>query len=506
MKKKLTFLFCLMVFASEGFSQFMGGNGDGFHFLKSGSDQLNNSLLYCTGGNHDGFFKLSTGPVALNNQNFYCSGGNQDGFNKITAGSINMSYPYHILGGNNDGADQITRSAGLMYDALYCYLGGNHDGFHLLNTGSVYLSSPSIYSSGGNGDGFQMLNISGYMFSPTVFTGGVEDGSDHVLYLGNLFGQNFYCMGGYQDGSAYLKSAAKEFGRGIWLGTASNSWLDAANWKPNTIPDVMTDVYIPAGCLYYPKITAGKLTVASTEGNYVCNSLIIGYGASFSSSRFLYAHGDVVIAGLYQADNSLNNTIVLNDGSKLTITSTGLMKIGNQSSGTDGQSDLKIDGGQLLINGGTLEIDDQFNLVSGSFMMTSGTLFAHKYGQGSAYSDSGPGTFYVGPLGSGQVSGGTVKLVGRATRLDSSAVNIKSPAFNFTGTSTLEFVQGVNLRADLAEIRTASGAVLNNLHFDAPYRRIYIGSDAIVNGNITVEPESRLIIYQGKTVTLTGIP
>ena len=75
----------------------MGGNGDGFHFLKSNPDQLNNSLLYCAGGNHDGFFKLSTGPVALNNQNLYCSGGDQDGFNKITTGSTNMSYPYHFL-------------------------------------------------------------------------------------------------------------------------------------------------------------------------------------------------------------------------------------------------------------------------------------------------------------------------------------------------------------------------------------------------------------------------
>ena len=239
-----------------------------------------------------------------------------------------------------------------------------------------------------------MLNISGYMFIPTVFTAELKMCSNHILYQGNLYGQNFYCMGGNQDGSSYLKSTIKEFGRGIWLGTASSSWLDAANWKANSIPDVTTDVYIPPGCLYYPKITAGKLTVASTEGNYVCNSLIIGKGASFNSSRFLYAYGDVIIASLYQADNSLNNTILLNQGSKMTITSTGLMKIGNQSSGTDGQSDLKIDGGQLVIDGGTLEIDDQVpNLVSGSFMMTSGTLFAHKYGQGSAYDDSVSGNF-----------------------------------------------------------------------------------------------------------------
>jgi hypothetical protein len=458
---------------------------------------LNNPILYCSGGNSDGFNYLSSiySPAGL-----YCSGGDNDGHHFISTGNLHISSPFYCFGGDGDGTDRVSDES-YLFDVVVIFSGDDNDGYHAISTGETYFSPPSVYLSGGNGQGFDFLSVSGYFFNPVPYYSGNSDGFTHLTYSGGMAGNYYWCLGGNNEGSYSLSTSELQMGNGIWLGIASNSWNDAANWKGNAIPGITTDVYIPSGCLYYPLITTGMLAVGSTNGACFCNSLVIDQGGALNNNRYLFAYGNVTVSGLYQANNNFNNCVILFQGGQLTVNATGLVIIGNQSGGNLGTSDLKVDGGILEIEGGTVEIDDQFNLVAGEFNMTSGMLFANKYGRGSVYDDQGPGAFYVSNSASGTVSGGMVKVVGRATRNDSVAVKISSPAFDFTGTSVFAFVQGVVPRTDDVEFRTIAGARMNMLTVDAPNRTVWIRTNAVFHGNSQVGNDSRLSIFPGKNVT-----
>ena len=392
----------------------------------------------------------------MNDQTLYCSGGPDDGFHFLSLPAQNLNK-----------------------DLFYCS-GGNNDGFHFLTSAVQPLNYQTLFCLGGNNDGFHFLAVSPYSMND----------------------QTLYCSGGPDDGFHSLSLPAFQFGRGIWRGVTNYSWTEPSNWTGNSVPDVTTDVVIPPMCSFYPSITTGILTIADNGGDYKCNSLTINNGGSLNNDRYMYAYGEVTISGQYIATNDLDNTIVLYPGSHLIIASTGLMKVGNQGSGTSGKSDFRMDGGMLEISGGTLEIDDQFNLLGGNLTMTGGTLFAHKHGSGTGYSSAAPGAFHVAASATGTISGGTVKVVGRANNNDSVAVKINSPTFAFSGSSVLEFTQGVNARSDNPELRVVPGVSLNHLTVNAPSRVVMIGSDATFNGKVTIYPLSTLRINPGKNVTV----
>lgn len=501
--KKYILATIIQIFILPAYTQYMGGNGDGFEIVQNEFTNLNNQVFYCAGATNDGFYCLISG--IFSPASSYCSGGDDDGSCSSSTGVSSMSIPAYCLGGNGDGSENIfIRNPMFNSDAVFS--GGVTDGFSCISGGYQNFSLPSVYLSGGNGQGFDVLQIYGNLFDPELYTGGINDGFSALTFSGGLTGMASYCFGGEDDGFALLSIPSTQFGRGIWLGLTNNSWNTASNWKGNAVPDLLTDVFIPPGCLYYPLISTGRLAIASLNGTYFCNSLTIENGGSLYNNRPMYAYGEIRIEGLYQADNNINNTIILFEGSSMSVTSSGLVKIGNQSSGTNGISDLKIDGGKLEITGGTVEVDDQFNLISGDLLMTSGNLFAHKYGRGSVYDNQGPGAFYIAAGTTGNISGGTIKIVGRETRNDSLACKINSPAFDFTGTSVLSFVQGVNSRSDDVEVRVVAGARLNNLMIDAPYRNIIIRSNAVFRGTGNIYPESSLEVYPGKTLVFIADP
>ena len=529
--KNTWFLACFFVLATHGFSQFTGGYGDGFHFITTGTQPLNNQLLYCSGGYNDGFHFITSGTQSLNNQSFYCTGGYNDGFHFLTSGTTPLNnQQMYCTGGYNDGFYFLTSGTiPLNNQQLYC-TGGYNDGFHFLTSGTIPLNNQQMYCTGGYNDGFYFLTSGTIPLNNQQMycTGGYNDGfhflTSGILPLNNqsfyctggyndgffmlgltqqpINGQSIYCMGGYNDGFYFLSLPAVQLGRGIWLGATNYSWTESSNWQGNVVPDLSTDVYIPPGCLFYPFISSGDLTVANNAGTYKCNSLILDFGASLVNNRYLSVYGPMTVSGLYRADNDLDTTVRVNPGGHLSITSTGQMIIGNQGAGSTGCSDVKINGGALDISGGTLEIDDQYNQIAGNFVMTGGTLFAHKYGSGSAYSSASPGAFYVASAATGNVSGGTVKVVGRGNNLDSVAVKINSTAFSFTGSSTFEFTQGITPRTDDVELRAASGVTLNTIRINAPLRKVNIGSDAVFNGKMIIEPSSILEILPGKSVTV----
>lgn len=501
--RKIIFSVFSILFSFPGFSQYLGGDGEGFSLAGMGEDDINNQVLYCHGGTGEGFHQSGSGyysPAEL-----YCTGGDNDGSAHISTVSLQIAEPVYCLGGENDGFKYLPVES-YLFNVLPVFSGGIEDGHTTIGTETGYFSPPSVFLTGGDGQGFDLNSVQGSFYDQIIFRGGDNEGFTLNDFSGGLSGLYFYCLGGSEEGFAGLGVTPSLLGRGIWLGTTSNSWNEVTNWNGNAVPDITTDVYIPSGCLFYPLITTGRLAVGATNGAYFCNSLYVGQGGSLNNNRYLYAYGEVKISGLYEADNNLNNTIVLFAGGKLTVKETGLVKIGNQSGGNNAISDMKIDGGEFRLFGGTIEIDDEFNMMAGDLTMTSGTLFVNKYGRGSAYDDLGPGAFYISPAASGTVSGGTIKIVGHAIQNDSVAVKIASPAFDFTGESTIAFVQGDFYRSDNVDIKTIAGARLNKLVIDAPGRNIIMRSNATFHGAGSIGNASKFTVYPGKTVVFLSDP
>ena len=517
---------------NNGFSQFQGGNGDGYSLNSSGKILMNTQTGYCTGGSGDGNSSGGTGLITLNSQTIYCTGVQGDGYDMTGSGSLTLnSQNVYCAGGNADGYAQNGNSAGILFNpAIFC-AGGNGDGYHQNGSGILQINTQTNYCTGGNGDGHSQngpalatLNTqnfyctggnadghsnslySGILFTPAVFcTGGNGDGHSTKLYAGQLLNQSFYCTGGNADGYQHGPAPVTSFGTGIWKGTVSADWTIAGNWINGTVPDATMNVVIPGGCPNYPALS-DALVVNSSGGIYHAQRLDILDGASVTNTGTLSIFGSMNVSGMYVANNANSASQNIQSGGNLTINGTGNVRIGNQSTGS-GFCDLVVNsGGTLNVSGGFLDIDDQLNIQSGgTFNMTSGMVFAHRYGLGSLYSSSNPGSFYVASGSSGSISGGIIKVAGKTTLSSYTAVSINSSGFDFSGASSLVFTDGVNITGDNVEYRTVSGALLQNLEVDRPDRIVTIGSNAAINGNITIGPASTLKITGGKIVTIHGI-
>ncbi len=528
---KKFFLFILLAFIFlRGSAQFYGGTGDGFARLTISSVTLNTQtgycsggngdgfgvllvsgtsgyfpLIYCSGGNADGFARSAMITGSINSQLFYCSGGNADGFARsaMTTGSINTQSLY-CSGGNADGFGVGSYSGIQFSPSLFCS-GGNADGFSDFRLTSQPLNTQVNYCSGGNGDGFYMTTFSGTFSSASVYcSGGNGDGFSDNLTHTAVNTQSSYCAGGNADGFSLGSVSAYQSGTGLWTGLVSTSWTTTGNWRTNSVPDATVNVTIPAGCPNYP-VLAGTLTINNTGGAYNAQRLDITDGASVTNTGALYNYGVVNISGSFVATNTASNTQRIFSGGKIIVNSTGNARFGNQSSGT-GLCDVLVNsGGNLEIYGGVVDIDDQLNIMAGGNMaMTGGLLFVHKFGYGSAYSSAYPGSFYVASGASGSVSGGTVKVAGKASVGSYTSVNINSSSFSFTGTADLVLTDGVTITSDDIDLKTVSGCQFQGLTIDKPDRIVSIISNAVINGNVLIGPGSWLKISPGSIITFNG--
>jgi hypothetical protein len=428
-----------------------GGIADGFHQFSSAPETFTTVILYCSGGRSDGFH-LSPGKFSsFNTQGFYSSGGIADG--SICSPGFTKGMPARIF---------------------HCY-GGKGDG-HSLHPASASLS-PILICGGGKGDGF------------------CQD-----LLSGEIVRSSYLCSGGKSDGFYSSAAWTQEFGSGFWTGVFSDSWFQISNWANRQVPGENTAVVIPPCCQYYPSLH-GVLAINSAKGLYRCKSLEIRTGAGFATSDTLCLHGMMKVGGEFISTNNLNHSQLISAGGALTITVTGIMKLGNQST-SSGICDLIIEpGGKLDIQGGILEIDDQFNIQNGGiFLMNGGNLFTHRYGNGSQYNTYNPGAFYAAQGASGQVSGGIVDICGRTTNGSFTAFQIAGENLDFTGTSTLCIKRGVSSLNENADLKLVPGADLANLAIDKPYTVASLATDATVNGSITIYPLSTLKINPGVTV------
>jgi hypothetical protein len=526
-----TFLFILLLFSmNPGFSQYQGGNGDGYFVLSSGFTTMNPQPGYCSGGSGDGFHETLSSVItpnsqlvycnggsgdgsesetsivmSANSQSLYCSGGNADGYASLSMTGFPFPPVLFCNGGNGDGCDHIISGViELNTQTSYCS-GGNGDGYHQITSTVLSLNPQNVYCTGGSADGNAALVYAGFIATPSQFcSGGIADGYVSSVFAGQLLNQSFYCSGGTGDGFHSLVSAVSALGTGLWRGTISSDWAVAGNWTNSIVPDQTVNVIIPGGCPHYPSLT-NSLSINNATGTYKAKSILISDGASLVSSGSLSAYGLISVAGSMVVYNNGSETQLLNSGGTLQIEPSGIVTLGNQTSGT-GYCDLVVNsGGTLDVEGGFLDVDDQINIMSGgSFNMTGGNVFAHRFGSGSAFSSLYPGSFYVASGASGNISGGVIKVAGKATSGSYVSVGINSAAFDFTNNATLEFTDGVNPNSDDVELRTVTGGNFQNLLIDRPLRTVTIGSNATVNGDITIHPDCTLKVKPGMNVIVEG--
>jgi hypothetical protein len=290
-------------------------------------------------------------------------------------------------------------------------------------------------------------------------------------------------------------------GNGIWTGTVSTDWNTPGNWANHVVPTVSDAVHIPTGCVYYPMLTAG-LSINNTNLAHHCRSLEIAEGAQISSSNAaLSVYGRMVVSGDYTATNNTNLAQNIFSGGSLQILDDGIVRFGNQSTGS-GLSDLTVlAGGTLEISGGVLEIDDQLN-IAGTFNMSGGYVFAHKYGDGSPVTAiSGP--FVVSPGASGNVSGGIIRVCGKDGG-SQAAIALNDTDFSFTGPSALMVSNGISAIRSDATMKTAGGMQLRNLVISKPGYQVKIASDLVINGLLSVAQNASLMITDGAAVQVNG--
>jgi hypothetical protein len=153
-----------------------------------------------------------------------------------------------------------------------------------------------------------------------------------------------------------------------------------------------------------------------------------------------------------------------------------------------------LDGGTLEISGGVLEIDDQLN-IAGTLNMSSGYIFTHKYGAGSAITSiSGP--FVVSPGAAGSITGGIIRVCGKDGG-DQPAIALNDPGFSFAGPSVLMVSNGISaVRSDVT-LKTASGVQLPNLVIAKPGYNVKLASDIVVNGQLSVLQDASLSVPGG---------
>lgn len=511
-----------LAFMNEECSYAYGGTGDGY--CSGGSAfVMNNQVHYVSGGYNDGFSRTAGKNVIFNEQAAYAMGGNGDGFTMTSFYClVNQQVPY-VLGGSGDGHSHFMQPAGMNLQDTYVN-GGAGDGFSRQHE-QAHLNLQEFYVEGGTGDGHSILKNSSSMNNSSAHLGGGSgDGfgcfggqiminQSYVVGFGgtgdgfarhcNRFGMNSpgYAYGGLGDG--YTGSITPAwFGPGIWEGTLSEDWNNASNWLCNMVPDQTVPVTIPPGCPNYPSLT-GELSVNSVSGAYRCKALNILPGGAINSTAALSVSGNMTVKGNYFSAGSQNHSQNVFPGGALSLSQPGLVRFGNQAAG-EGTTDLLVHpGGQLSIAGGILEIDDQLNLFSNSvFNMNDGIVVIHRYGKGSDYDLSNPGSFYASNGSSGSVSGGIIKVCGKPSQSNYSAVNISDPAFGFTGSSLLEIMHGIYSVHYDSDIKTGNGVALGNLKINKPGNTVTLISNTVINGTLTIEPSSALKVPQGIVVAV----
>lgn len=136
----------------------------------------------------------------------------------------------------------------------------------------VCAGSIRVYDAGipGNSYQWQVDNGSGFVpvINNTFFTGATSKQLTVSAAPTSWYGYRFRCL---VNGSNFSTVYTLKFSS-RWIGSVDNRWENPANWSCGVVPDEKTDVYVYAGAVFAPLVTA----------NQACRSLQLRAGASIT--------------------------------------------------------------------------------------------------------------------------------------------------------------------------------------------------------------------------------
>lgn len=301
----------------------------------------------------------------------------------------------------------------------------------------------------------------------------------------------------------------------VWTGATSSEWNLASNWSPSDAYPAATDhVIIPdvsTGSNRYP-ISTFNLSVNNTTASRRCLSLTIDAGASVTltgGTSVVYISGNVEIKGkLNHECGATNNAFQINSGGKVTVNNGAYLNVGSSSissgapAGTiNTVNDLQINsGGQLIMLGGTIFIQDALDFVtSGLFRQEGGITSVCYSGIGTANSDKvsiPSGCTFKFINGTFRVSG---DVDGTATSWD--AIWFGAGSIIDIQGGTIELLNGTT--ASDMTLTFAQATTFPNLIINKSGKTVLIdGYNISVNGNITLS--SGTLNANGYNISLAG--
>ena len=451
---RFSFSILILLFPLLLFAQFKGGRADGFVMSTNSGEPLVDQAEYCEGGSYDGFSLSTNLGEPLNIQSEYCDGGTDDGF----AVAIHNGEPFNSQLG-------------------YCS-GGLMDGFAKSSSGST-LNVQADYCSGGGFDGFSKSVFEDYIYNALIFSGGAN------------------------DAFSFSSSGDTALGYGIWVGAYTNGWNFRFNWKHFTKPLTTSNVTIPSGCNYYPRLI-DTITVNYPGGFYVARRIDILSGGVLNTHSAVLVNGEVNVWGAFNSETSIDTLIKIGDGGIVTIDSSGTMLLG-QRTADSALTDLMIkDGGHLILHNGTLEIDDQLNIMNGGTLeMDDGILLVHKYGEGSPIGTGGNySPVYVEAGAISNITGGSFRVVGKPSASSISAVQINEPGFSFGGINRFVVRYGDSPNHYDCEISAVPGVSFSTIRV-MDNKKLIVKSDLHISTLLRIKPGAEVELETGNTITIS---
>ena len=278
-----------------------------------------------------------------------------------------------------------------------------------------------------------------------------------------------------------------------WNLNGDGSYDLADNWDPTDVPDTSIENAIitsPDGT------TAVVVTLGPSVARDVGNLTILSNGAnpvhelSVSDNTFLDVHGDIANDGILSFNSTGSSTLLRLDGSDLTVTGSGVIRLGGSNSGISSTSGLDtlfntashtIEGAgnlglnSLVINNAGL-IDA--NLAAEQLVLDPSSIGATNTGTMRA-SGGGILTFTGNGTGAFDNTGGVIEAVGvDSTVLVTSSASITGGTVRGTGGGVV--AAGASQNAFFTDV-TFEGEILGNDNSD-----LGIAGSITNNGTITM--------------------
>jgi hypothetical protein len=169
-----------------------------------------------------------------------------------------------------------------------------------------------------------------------------------------------------------------------WNGTTSNSWTEAKNWTPNTVPDANTDAIIR----YVPN---GRLPIISDGIASVRTLTVIGNPSIPGDATLVQTGGDLRVFGNFN-----------NGGSNFQQTGGTFTLAGNNTQAFDGANFLRVnvDGGSDKYLRGRMDVRQTLRFQSGRIVTATDNPndFSVDLGAGAVVIDESETSYVLGVL------------------------------------------------------------------------------------------------------------